>query len=172
MWWERCKNVVGEMQGCDGEMQRCDGEMQRCDGRDAKMCWERFLDMVGEMQWRDARMWWQRCIVVVQGCVRGEKIKRRVKLEGVELEEYMKKKLEKEQEASRLKDEQLRKEKEEMESSDESETELDSEDLLTGRPKGKHDLMIKSQIDHWAWHTDRLTTGRGTLTDGPLGVAH
>ncbi|XP_055880577.1 cleavage and polyadenylation specificity factor subunit 2-like isoform X2 [Biomphalaria glabrata] len=74
-------------------------------------------------------------------------IKRRIKLEGTELEEYMKKKLEKEQEASRLKDEQARKEKEEMESSDESEVELETEDLYGGRPKGKHDLMMKAQVE-------------------------
>ncbi|KAK3802172.1 hypothetical protein RRG08_050058 [Elysia crispata] len=72
-------------------------------------------------------------------------IKRRVKLEGAELEEYLKKKQEKEQEESRLKDEQARKEKEELESSDESDQEMDTEDLYGGRPKGKHDLMIKSE---------------------------
>ncbi|XP_059147975.1 cleavage and polyadenylation specificity factor subunit 2-like [Physella acuta] len=72
-------------------------------------------------------------------------IKRRVKLEGAELDEYFKRKQEKELEESRIKDEQARKEKEEMESSDDSEIEMDTEDLYGGRPKGKHDLMIKSQ---------------------------
>ncbi|CAL1527611.1 unnamed protein product, partial [Lymnaea stagnalis] len=72
-------------------------------------------------------------------------IKRRVKLEGAELDEYIKRKQEKEQEEARIKDEQARKEKEEMESSDESDIEMDTEDLYGGRPKGKHDLMIKSQ---------------------------
>lgn len=72
-------------------------------------------------------------------------IKRRVKLEGAELEDYLKKKQEKEQEETRIKDEQARKEKEELESSDESDQEMDTEDLYGGRPKGKHDLMIKSE---------------------------
>ncbi|GFO32271.1 cleavage and polyadenylation specificity factor subunit 2-like, partial [Plakobranchus ocellatus] len=72
-------------------------------------------------------------------------IKRRVKLEGAELDEYVKKRQEKEQEETRIKDEQARKEKEELESSDESDQDMDTDDLYGGRPKGKHDLMIKSE---------------------------
>ncbi|BFZ11972.1 hypothetical protein BsWGS_15011 [Bradybaena similaris] len=72
-------------------------------------------------------------------------IKRRVKLEGPELEEYVKKKQEKEQEESRIKDEQARKEKEEMESSEESDVEMDTEELYGRTSMNKHDLMTKSE---------------------------
>lgn len=69
-------------------------------------------------------------------------IRRRVKLEGAELEEYLRKKQEREAEEARIKSEQ--KKELEDESSDESETEMDIDTFNTGT-KGKHDLMMKSE---------------------------
>lgn len=70
-------------------------------------------------------------------------VKRRVRLEGAELEDHMKKEKEKEAEMQRIKMEQARREKEELESSDESEDEMETE--VTPGVKTKHDLMLKSE---------------------------
>jgi len=72
-------------------------------------------------------------------------IKRRVKLEGQELEDFLKKKHEKEAEETRLAEEAARKEKEEMEDSDEDEDEDAPGLYSTGVKGGKHDLMITGE---------------------------
>lgn len=69
-------------------------------------------------------------------------IRRRVKLEGAELDDYLRKRKDKEQEEQRIKNEQKR--ELEDESSDESDTEMDT-DTQTVTSKGKHDLMMKSE---------------------------
>lgn len=70
-------------------------------------------------------------------------MRRRVKLEGSELDDYVKKKQEKEAE-ERVKQEQAKRDAEDMESSDDSDLEMEVEGsscLL----KAKHDLMMKSE---------------------------
>ncbi|XP_014768570.1 cleavage and polyadenylation specificity factor subunit 2 [Octopus bimaculoides] len=69
-------------------------------------------------------------------------MRRRVKLEGSELEEYLKKKQEKEAE-ERLKTKQAKREAEDMESSDDSDLEMEVEGS-SNITKAKHDLMMKS----------------------------
>lgn len=71
-------------------------------------------------------------------------IRRRVKLEGTELDDFLKKKQEKENENARKKAQEKR--ELEDESSDESETEMDIDVYSTiGGQKAKHDLMMKSE---------------------------
>ncbi|CAG2225956.1 CFT2 [Mytilus edulis] len=71
-------------------------------------------------------------------------IRRRVKLEGAELDEFMKKKQDKENEEARKKAQERR--ELEDESSDESEAEMDIDVYSTvGGQKAKHDLMMKSE---------------------------
>lgn len=71
-------------------------------------------------------------------------IRRRVKLEGPELDDFLKKKQEKENEEARKKAQERR--ELEDESSDESESEMDIDVYtMTGGQKAKHDLMMKSE---------------------------
>ncbi|XP_021378418.1 cleavage and polyadenylation specificity factor subunit 2-like [Mizuhopecten yessoensis] len=69
-------------------------------------------------------------------------IRRRIKLEGGELDDYLKKKQEKVAEMARVKNEQEN--DLDDESSDESEAEMDIDTYASGT-KGKHDLMMKSE---------------------------
>ncbi|XP_041353692.1 cleavage and polyadenylation specificity factor subunit 2-like [Gigantopelta aegis] len=69
-------------------------------------------------------------------------VRRRVKLEGAELEDFMTKKHQKEAKEAKLKSEAKM---DEDESSDESETEMEVDNIFAPKTKGKHDLMMKSE---------------------------
>ena len=71
-------------------------------------------------------------------------IRRRVRLDGAELEEYMRKQKEKEMETARQAD-LAKKEMEDMESSDESEAEMDVDGPNISSGKARHDLMMKGE---------------------------
>ncbi|PVD25584.1 hypothetical protein C0Q70_13242 [Pomacea canaliculata] len=70
-------------------------------------------------------------------------IRRRIKLDGAELEEYVKRKQDQEQEDIRRKVELAL--KGDVDSSDESETEMEVDSFYTSGVKGKHDLMRKAE---------------------------